>query len=59
MEVFATSFVQLTEEMGREPDVFAHISEDVDGDTTELIDAMVDVDVVFCRCGWINTTFLW
>ena len=47
LEVFATSFVPLLEEMGREPDVFALISEDDDGDTAELVDGTVHVDVVF------------
>ena len=36
--MFVTSFVELPEEMGRKPDVFALISEDDDGDTAELVD---------------------
>ena len=34
-----TSFVPLPEEMGRDTDVFALISEGDDGDTAEIVDA--------------------
>ena len=53
------NFVPLPEEMGREPDIYALILKDDDGDTAELVDGTVDVDVVFFRCRWISTTFLW
>ena len=45
--MFAISFVPLLKEMGREPDVFALISSDDDGETADLVDGTVDVDVVF------------
>ena len=37
-EMFVTSFVPLPEEMGRDPYVFALISEGDDGDTAETVD---------------------
>ena len=36
--MFVTSFVPLPEEMGRDTDVFALISEGDDGDTAEMVD---------------------
>ena len=50
-EVFATSLFPLPEDMGREPDGFALISDDSDGDTRELVDGTVHVDAVFLGVG--------